>query len=223
MIYTISNIKEDIKTLSAKQFYIKYLLRSDNWYFENILDYHNNDLIHTIDDFKCIISDNLKINLNCISMVGSGKIGYSLAPIEEKLYRQFNNDEQQGKLSDLDIAIVSSELFNKYWYLLRHSFSPVYSAYYKYIPTEIYRGYINEKYLSNIPNCRKEWIAQSSASKKALTANLFIKHQITYRLYRNWEDVEHYHIQSIVQIQNNKLKTYINPQNHGGCANGINV
>lgn len=208
MIYTIDNIKEDIKTLSAKQFYIKYLLRSDNWYFENILEYHDANLIHAIDDFKCIISDNLKVNLNCISMVGSGKIGYSLTPTTEKLYKQFNNDEQKGILSDLDIAIVSSELFNKYWYLLRHSYKPVYSAYYERIPKEIYRGYINEKYLSNIQNCRKEWLTQSSDSKKSLTTNLYIEHEITYRLYRSWEDFENYHVQAINKIKNNKLKTY---------------
>ena len=35
LAYTLTEIKDDIITLSSKDFYIKYILRSDNWYFEN--------------------------------------------------------------------------------------------------------------------------------------------------------------------------------------------
>lgn len=34
MIYDESIIKEDIKKLEAREFYIKYIIKTNNWYFE---------------------------------------------------------------------------------------------------------------------------------------------------------------------------------------------
>ena len=201
MTNTLDTIKQDITDLTAKQFYLKHFHRSDNWYFENVLGIPSADIIHALDDFKSIISDNLKINFNCIVMVGSGKIGYSLTPTASKLYKEFNNDQKIRKISDIDVAVVSTQLFNKYWDLLRKSYKYKYIAHYQFIPTEIYRGYINEKHLLEIEGCRKEWIQQALASKKALSTNLFIQNEVTYRIYRNWEDFEDYHVQAIKKIK----------------------
>ena len=33
MIYDESIIKEDIKKLEAREFYIKYIIKTNNWYF----------------------------------------------------------------------------------------------------------------------------------------------------------------------------------------------
>lgn len=205
MSYTLDEIKLDIQSLPAKQFYLKHFLRSDNWYFENILGVAKSDIICVLDDFKSIISDQLKVNFNCIVMVGSGKIGYSLAPTRKKLYKQFNNDESVRKISDIDVAIVSDQLFNKYWELLRTSYRYKYIAQYQHIPNEIYRGYINERHLVDIEGCRKEWNEHALMSKKTLSTTLFIKNEITYRLYRSWEDFEDYHVQSINKIKRGEI------------------
>lgn len=198
MAYTLEEIKKDIVILPAKEFYIKYLLRSDNWYFETKLGKSKEDSIRKSDDFKAIVSQTLEISFNNIAIVGSSKTGCSLTPVSEqrsKLFRGFNDD------SDIDIAIVSDKLFQKYWDLFRHSYSEVNKRYYNYISRGIYRGYINEKHLSVIDGCRKEWNEKSSSSKRILRNELYIQPEITYRLYRSWEDFEEYHIQSITEIK----------------------
>lgn len=202
MAYTLTEIKDDIIALPTKDFYIKYILRSDNWYFETHIGQSKEDSIRLIDDFKSIVSQSLKISFNNIAIVGSSKIGCSLAPVSEqrdKLFRCFNEE------SDIDIAVVSDKLFEIYWSLFRHSYSEVNKRHYKYISRGIYRGYINEKYLALIDGCRKEWNEKAAKSKKILRSELYIQPEITYRLYRSWEDFEEYHIQSINEIKRGEM------------------
>ena len=200
MAYDIETIKSDVSMLSVRDFYLKHIIRSDNWYFENILDIAPTGIIHVVDDFKAIISESLKISFNSIIMVGSGKIGYSLSPTE-KLFQPFNDNEKVRKLSDVDIAIISDELFHKYWSLFRKSFKPRYKVFYPHIYQEIYRDYINERNILEVEGCRKEWTEIASESKKSLYNNLYFKHEISYRIYRNWEDFEEYNLQSISKIK----------------------
>ncbi|MDD4295448.1 MAG: hypothetical protein PHC69_00615 [Ruminiclostridium sp.] len=202
MAYTIEKIKQDVISLSSKDFYLKHILRSDNWYFETILGASKEDSIRFTDDFRAIVSKSLEISFNNISIVGSCKTGCSLAPISEqhnKLFRSFSEE------SDIDIAIVSDKLFQRYWSLFRFSYSEVNKRHYKYISRGIYRGYINEKYLTLIDGCRKEWNEKAAKSKKILRSELYIKPEITYRLYRSWEDFEEYHIQSINEIKRSEM------------------
>jgi len=202
MAYTLTEIKDDIIALSSKDFYIKYILRSDNWYFETHIGQNKEDAIRLIDDFKSIVSQSLGISFNNIAVVGSSKVGCSLTPVSEqreKLFRRFNEE------SDIDIAIVSDKLFQTFWSLLRYSYSEVNKRHYKYISRGIYRGYINEKYLTLIDGCRKEWNEKAAQSKKLLRNELYIQPEITYRLYRSWEDFEEYHIQSINEIKRGEI------------------
>ncbi len=206
MSYSLKEIKTDIADLSAKDFYLKHILRSHCWYFETILEIESDDIVNFTGDFKKIISDDLKINFNNIAMVGSGKIGYSLTPIspkQNKLFKEFNDDnhgDSHRKKSDVDIAIISNQLFQMFWDLLRKSYKSKYGALYQHIPTAIYRGYIDEYNLLEIEGCRKTWKDISVNSKKSLHNNLYIKHDIAYRLYRRWDDFEDYHISSLKKI-----------------------
>lgn len=199
MAYTLDEIKTDLIKISTKDFYIKYILRSDNWYFETYLGKSKEEAVCITDDFKSIISRSLGISFNNIAVVGSSKLGCSLTPPakkqESKLFRCFNDE------SDIDIAIVSDKLFETYWNLFRYSYSEVNKWLYSYISRGIYRGYINEKYLTQIDGCRREWNEKAAKSKKLLRNELYIQPEITYRLYRSWEDFEEYHIQSINEIK----------------------
>lgn len=202
MAYTLEEIKTDIEVLQTKDFYIKHILRSDNWYFETVLGKSKEDAIRISDDLKSIVSQSLEISFNNIAIVGSSKVGCSLSPPSDqqsKLFRCFNDD------SDIDIAIVSEKLFQKYWTLFRRSYSEVNKRYYKYISRGIYRGYINENNLSVIDGCRKEWNEKASISKKLLRSEMYIRPEITYRLYRSWEDFEEYHLQSIDEIKRGEI------------------
>jgi hypothetical protein len=62
------------------------------------------------DSLKTRISGKFGIEANNIVVVGSSKTGFSIAP--EKRYAPF------GDSSDIDIAIISSDLYVKVWYEL---------------------------------------------------------------------------------------------------------
>lgn len=212
MSYTLEEIKRDIAEKSAKEFYTKHIIRSDNWYFENCLNKSPEEIIKVSDDYRLIISENMNVSFNCVMMVGSGKIGYSLSPpsnepdAESKLFMPFNDDEKVRKVSDLDIAIISSDIFHHYWYLFRHSFKLEYTSTYKYIYQGLYRGYIDERNIMTVNGCRKEWNETAYVSKKRLHNELFFRHDISYRIYRNWEDFEDYNIQNIEKIKRGLLE-----------------
>lgn len=200
MLYSEEEIKVDFSQKTTKDFYLKYILRSSYWYFEKILGADPAGAIGIADEFKAIVSKELDISFNNIAIVGSGKIGYSLSPNKDKLFKGFRVDDGENS-SDLDIAIVSSKLFHYYWDLFRKNYRVEYDAFYAYISRGIYRGYINEKYLLKIKGCRAAWSSNSKNSKKSLYNDLFIKHEATYRLYRSWEDFEEYHICSLDSIK----------------------
>jgi hypothetical protein len=205
MSYTVDELKEDIKSLSERDFYLKYIVRSENWYFENVLGYPKDKLTTISDDFRMTISEELGISFNSIMIVGSSKIGYSLSP--QKLFKPFSVDDETGKASDIDVAIISSEIFEKFWKMFRENYSSKYSAAYhgtksrSGIYCEVYRGYINEKSINNVDECRKVWNNLCGDSKKKLRDKLFIKNEVTYRIYRSWEDFEEYNLKNIAKIK----------------------
>lgn len=177
MIYTEDDIKKDLLKTNVKEFYMKYLLRADNWYFERILNIDEKDIIHAVDDFKMLVSDAFDIGFNNTVMVGSAKLGMSLSP--EKFLKHFT-DEGDNQ-SDIDIAIVSTQLFDYFWRLFRMSYNITNKKYYRYISRGIYRGYISDTDLLNIDECRVEWIKKSNAATKSLQRDMYFKHEIHYR------------------------------------------
>jgi len=72
------------------------------------------------------------------------------------------------------------------------------------LTASIFRGYINDKVLIEIPSIRTEWLAVVAPINKLLQDELMIVHPITYRIYRSWEDLEEYQIIGI-----EKTKKYL--------------
>lgn len=199
MVYTKEEIRRDLVELSVREFYMKYLLRGDNWYFTNILGIEEKDVLHTIDDFKMLVSETLGVGFNNVIMVGSGKLGYSLSPEKEKFLRPFR-DEEDDK-SDVDIAIISPYLFDFFWRLFRSSYNVTNQSYYRYIARSIYRGYISDSDLMKIDECRIAWLEKSNEATKKLQRNMYFRHEIHYRIYRDWKDLEEYHVQAIEELR----------------------
>lgn len=205
MSYSIETIKEDLTRLNDRDFYLKYIVRSENWYFENVLGHSSQDTVKISDDFRMTVSEELGISFNSIMIVGSSKIGFSLSP--NKLFLPFSVDGSTRKISDIDVAIISVDIFEQFWDLFRDSYSSKYSSLYRGnekdsgIYCEIYRGYINEKKIQSIDECRRVWTELCGESKKKLSENLYIRNEVTYRIYRSWEDFEEYNLKNIAKIK----------------------
>lgn len=193
-------LKTDLKELTPKDFYMKHIVKSHNWYFSNYLNIPQNELVDRMDCFKEIVSINLGINFHNVQIVGSAKIGYSLSP--RKLLNPFH-DEIQGKpSSDIDIAVISDPLYRLFWSKLRQVKGLWNQVYYKNLTQSIFRGYINDKDLQKINVVKDEWDNLVRPINVLLQDNLGFVHPITYRLYRSWEDLEEYQLISISKAKN---------------------
>ena len=186
-------LKADLLSLEPKDFYFKHIVKSHNWYFSDYLHFQPTELVDRMDFFKEIVSKRLGVNFHNIQIVGSAKVGYSLSPY--KLFMPFH-DERPGKpSSDIDIAIISDRLYQKFWDDLRHIKDNIYNKpYCNRLTKSIFRGYINEKDLQNVNEIREEWTELVRPINVALQDKLGFIHPITYRVYRSWEDLEEYQI-----------------------------
>lgn len=194
MDFSIDTIKSDVVALSTKDFLIKYLLKSDNWYFSEYLGLDSYMSIKRMECLKEILNDKLGVAYHNVLMVGSGKIGYSLSPF--KKFKAFDED------SDIDIAIISIKMFNELWAKIRLA-STEEHIFYNSITSSIFRGFINEKHFSNIAFARQYWNNQILDLNRCIQEDVGIQHQINYRIYRSWEDLEDYHINGINALKNN--------------------
>lgn len=185
-------LRDDLLSLEPKEFYLKHIVKSNNWYFSDYLHIPANEIIDKMDYFKEIVSSNLGINFHSLQIVGSAKIGFSLSP--QKVLKPFHNQERGSSSSDIDIAIISERLFLHFWNELRNTEGIYNQFYYKYLTGSIFRGYINDKNLQKIDGIREEWSNLVSPINVALQDRLRFEHPITYRIYRSWEDLEEYQL-----------------------------
>ncbi len=93
----IDEFKSDLLVLDGKQIFRKYILSGS---------------AHALSDEKLYqlkeeICECFDIEFNDIVLVGSAKLGFSIKPT--KRYEEFSDE------SDIDIAVVSTELFKKIW------------------------------------------------------------------------------------------------------------
>lgn len=194
-------LREDLQALEPKEFYMKHIVKSHNWYFSDYLKVPQGEMVDRMDCFKEIVSSNLGINFHNVQMVGSAKMGYSLSP--KKLLHPFH-DEVPGKpSSDIDIAIISEFLYEDFWYKLRKIRGLWHNQYYyKHLTQSIFRGYINEGDLKTIKGVNEQWDNLVRPINVSLQDKLGFVHPITYRLYRSWDDLEEYQLIGISKAKN---------------------
>lgn len=199
MTFNIDVMKQELAELDEKQFYIKYIVKTMNWYFSTYLELDDATMLETLDHFKEIISEKLSVSFHSAHIVGSAKVGYSLSP--RKPFRPFHEEEPGDPSSDIDVAIISDYLFNMFWQRLRACYKTQFIAKYQQVTSTIFQGYINEKDITSIKGIGQEWIDVFSPITRTLQDELNIIHPITYRVYRSWEDLEQYQISGLKKLK----------------------
>ena len=188
-------LKEDLLSLNPKEFYIKYIVKSHNWYFSNYLKFSQDEILEKMDFFKEIVSSQLDISFHSLQIVGSAKTGFSLSP--QKALQPFHDGLPGQPSSDIDIAIISERIYRKFWDKLREIRGLWYKGYFSHLTESIFRGYINDKDILRIPDLREEWENLTSPINVSLQDKLGFVHPITYRVYRSWDDLEDYQLSGI--------------------------
>ncbi len=202
-MYDSELLKNDLLLLSPKEFYVKHILKSRNWYFSEYLHVPDNEIVDKIDSFKEIVSSNFNVSFHSVQMVGSAKVGYSLS--EKKILQPFHDETAETESSDIDIAIVSERLYSTIWDQLRNVKNVYLNGYhYSNISKSIFKGFVNEKDLLRFEEIKKNWSEIIDYSKIKLQDEMSFVHPVSYRIYRYWDDLEDYQVYSISKA-NKKL------------------
>lgn len=193
-----NTLKTDLLSMSERDFYIKHILKSRNWYFSHYKKLEGEKFVDEIDKFREIVSSTLKVGFLSVKIVGSAKIGFSLSP--EHVLRPFEISPQAENVSDIDIAIISAKMFEELWDKIRRTremYRFCNKIYYQNTAQSIYKGFINESVMHKFSGLEQWWQETMSPVTQKLQDKMSIEHPISYRIYRSWEDIEEYQIHSI--------------------------
>ncbi len=165
-------------------------------------------------EIRVKISEALGVHLNDVVIVGSSKLGYSISP--KKLYsefdRKFKDTKQIKHKSDIDVAVVSSILFNrlnKTLYNFTEGLSvnwshneiyregvrgvPINYKLYKYA----YKGWFRPDYKpSGFEICKKGTFEELKRDVQKLTGR-----KLGLGIYKNWYFFKNYHMNNLTNLK----------------------
>jgi len=186
--------KTDCMTLDHEVVVQKYLLEGSSYFF---------DLDNDADEFqfKKDIAESLDVHLRDIVIVGSGKLGFSLKPdkVESGFYPFTTFD--QNKNSDLDIAIVSGNLFDnqlKKIYMFTSQYQNIWGER-NSIAKYILKGLLKTNYVP------REYRISDKIKDVQNRYKMKFGRDINIGIYKSWYYFESYHINNIRNINLNLL------------------
>lgn len=139
--------------------------------------------------WRHLVATVLDVDPMAVQLVGSARLGYSLNP--GKGFRKFHEG------SDLDIAVVSPELFEKAWSELRGIIEDeLFSQKKNYLRKLVF----DECIALDVVLPRLSFGEQWSRSRDLFVQDLggaFLNREINYRLYRNHRSLRSYQVKSV--------------------------
>lgn len=189
----IEAFKTALMQHDSSYIYRKYLLGHDVWYFREKLKLK--EYAHEYDDFKIYMSQKLGIHINNIAIVGSAKLGFSITPRKEKAFSTFSEE------SDIDIVVVSSDIFRSSWLAYLELSEKKKIAGYSGVKNNIFRRFVSLKNVDSSNRFFHEWLSKMEPCQKDLQIIYSVPNEINYRVYDSWEDVERYHLKGLEELK----------------------
>lgn len=180
----VTAFQADFTALSTLQLVRKYIILGEPYAISG----------SAFDSLRIDVAAHFHVHPNDVVMVGSGKLGFSIAP--DKRYVLFNDE------SDIDLAIVSKDIYEAIW---KEVFN--YDSLIRNWPERNrfalshMKGWIRPDKLpiSNVFPRREEWWNFF----EAITAsNKFGPYKIRAGLFHSWEFLEAYHSETVKLCQN---------------------
>lgn len=193
----IDQFKEALRRHGSQHAYSEFVLGSDVWFFRN--NAKAGQQYERYDRFKRLFSKSLGMPQNNIAIVGSAKLGFSLAP--SKAFKPFDES------SDVDIAIVSDALFRQSWDAFLELQSKYHLNNYQSIASNIFRRFVSLKKIDIRNSFFEEWARKVEPCKKDLQTIFHMPNEINYRIYQSWDAVERYHCNGLNSILRNLSET----------------
>jgi NADPH:quinone reductase-like Zn-dependent oxidoreductase len=187
--------QESCKSLKPDEVVERYLIERTSYFFDQVQDYDEYS-------FKKDIARLLNVHIRDVVIVGSAKLGFSIKPDVSSagLYSFTNFDGKKDK-SDLDIAVVSSFLFdqevqNLYDHLdyARNSWEAR-----KDFAKYILKGRLRICFLPSTFNFSK---AVKEVQEKYQMA---FGRTVNLEIYKSWHYFETYHQQNVLNIHVNLI------------------
>jgi hypothetical protein len=138
-------------------------------------------------ELRRMVAEQFGLHPSAVILVGSCRTGFSIK--QEKRYHQADS------ASDLDVAMVSREQFDRYWDgVFEHAkFDKAWkrTRTYKEFVRMLFNGWIDPRGLPSVPTFAQaqEWVAFFD---NLMQSRRFGARRITARLYRTWERLESY-------------------------------
>lgn len=172
----------------------EHIIHGEAW----VLKHHFPKRHHTEhEQFKRIVTNSLGLRTSECALVGSGKLGFSVAPT--KKFRKFDS-----RHSDLDVAIVSGVFFERVWeeltvlYHRRKASVPVYER------KCVFRKFVNLK-VSELPEFAHEPLKQIYQEfgeiQSRVDTEFRFSYQLNFRIYRDWPALHNYHEDSLAALK----------------------
>jgi hypothetical protein len=141
------------------------------------------------------ISDYFQINPEDVKMVGSAKLGFSIAPTQ--LWKPFDDE------SDIDMVIVSATVFDRFWKQLydfninltvrTNEEQAKYNKFLKYF----FKGWIRPDFFPFDYPQREEW----DRFFKSMSYGQYGYRKVTGAIYRDMEFFESYHVMNVKRLR----------------------
>lgn len=170
----INKFKKDLNRFSSIQIVRKHIISGDCFILSQDKYF----------DLRSEVAEHFGLHPNEVFVVGSAKLGFSVAP--KNRYREFSDE------SDIDIAMVSSMLFEQFWqevfdYKYEGSYWPEYDQFLRYL----FRGWIRPDMLppSSMFQLREKWW---NFFQSVTRSGRYGEYKIRGGLYRSYFFLENY-------------------------------
>jgi hypothetical protein len=134
--------------------------------------------------FRALALDGLLLHPFQLIVCGSAHLGFS--PVPGKLGRPFDSSS-----SDIDVSVVSTELFDRWWGELQLSKALV-PAVLTRIAEDLFWGFINPANVNNLSEIGQKWWDLFGGIRTDRAKG------VRGRLYHNYWSMQNYHIHAIV-------------------------
>lgn len=184
--------KEELATLirssTAAEICEARLFNSVPWLFAADSQYKPSG---SYDEFRAAIADPIGAVFTDIFLVGSAAFGRSTNPRTERFLETFNDE------SDLDVVILSSDLFESVWKDLAVAYYAGYSELMAHHGKNVFRGFVVPPVKNVGSTLLNDLIKRISEMKRLVQLRTRVQQPLKYRIYKDRDSALAYHIHSL--------------------------
>lgn len=203
----LADFKSDCMMLREDIVVQKFLVDGTSYFFQLYFD-ENEEF-----EFKKSLAESLGVHIRDVAIVGSGKLGFSIKPDKDNKrfyqFKSFDHDHDHDrnsieKKSDLDVAIVSSKLFDEQLVsLYDHTDSymdTVFSGRAKnQFSKYVLKGWIRPDKLPD------DYVISPSIEKVQLKLSEKYSRDVNIGIYKSWYYFENYHRNNVQTLSLNLI------------------